>query len=130
ILAMSGYDANQSISMIEDVLHLAAAGSMEMGDAAGFISGALKGFNDETKDSRYYADLMAKGATLANTSVSQLGEAMASGAAGAAAVILYEIQYLLLASRIKTCGGLVKHEHLGLHGHDSGNRGASLFAAG
>lgn len=85
ILAMSGFDANQSIGMIEDVLHLAAAGSMEMGSAAGYISGAMKGFADETKDSGYYADLMAKGATLANTSVSQLGEAMSSGAAGAAA---------------------------------------------
>ena len=71
--------------MIEDVLHLAAAGSMDMASAAGYISGAMKGFNDETKDSVYYADLMAKGATLANTSVSQLGEAMASGASGAAA---------------------------------------------
>lgn len=84
ILAMSGFDAEQSIGMIEDVLHLAAAGSMEMGSAAGYISGAMKGFADETKDSGYYADLMAKGATLANTSVSQLGEAMSAGAAGAA----------------------------------------------
>lgn len=85
ILAMSGYNAEQSMSMIEDVLHLAAAGSMDMASAAGFLSGAMKGFNDEAKDSGYYADLMAKGATLANTSVSQLGEAMSSGAAGAAA---------------------------------------------
>ena len=85
ILAMSGFDAAQSMEMIEDVLHLAAAGSMNMASAAGYISGAMKGFNDETKNSVYYADLMAKGATLANTSVSQLGEAMASGASGAAA---------------------------------------------
>lgn len=85
ILAMSGYSATDSISMIEDVLHLAAAGSMDMASAAGFISGAMKGFNDESKSSAYYANLMAKGATLANTSVTQLGEAMSSGAAGAAA---------------------------------------------
>lgn len=85
ILAMSGFNAEQSMAMLEDVLHLAAAGSMDMASAAGFISGAMKGFNDATKDSGYYADLMAKGATLANTSVSQLGDAMSSGAAGAAA---------------------------------------------
>ena len=85
ILAMSGYDANDSIAMIEDVLHLAAAGSMDMASAAGYVSGTMKGFNDETKDSGYYADLMAKGATLANTSVSQLGEAMADGSATASA---------------------------------------------
>lgn len=85
ILAMSGYDATSSMEMIEDVLHLAAAGSMDMASAAGYVSGAMKGFNDATKDSGYYADLMAKGATLANTSVAELGEAMSSGAAGAAA---------------------------------------------
>lgn len=85
ILAMSGFDATESIGMIEDVLHLSAAGAMDMASAAGYISGAMKGFADDTKDAQYYADLMAKGATLANTSVAQLGEAMSSGAAGAAA---------------------------------------------
>ena len=85
ILAMSGYSANDSIAMIEDVLHLSAAGAMDMASAAGYVAGTMKGFADETKTSGYYADLMAKGATLANTSVQQLGEAMSSGAAGAAA---------------------------------------------
>lgn len=85
ILAMSGFDAEHSIAMVEDVLHLAAAGGMDMASAAGYISGTMKGFADETKTSGFYADLMAKGATLANTSVSQLGDAMSAGAAGAAA---------------------------------------------
>ena len=85
ILAMSGYDAEQSVSMIEDVLHLAAAGGMDMATAAADISGAMKGFNDATKDSAYYADLMAKGATLANTNVTQLGEALSGAAAQGAA---------------------------------------------
>lgn len=81
ILAMSGYDAEHSMEMLEDVLHLAAAGGMEMSEAAGDISGAMKGFGDASKDSAYYADLMAKGATLANTSVSQLGQALSDGSA-------------------------------------------------
>lgn len=85
ILAMSGFSAQDSISMIEEVLHLAAAGSMDMASAAGYVSGALKGFGASSKDAGKYADLMAKGATLANTSVAQLGEAMSSGAAGASA---------------------------------------------
>lgn len=84
ILAMSGFDSTQSIDMLEDVLHLAAAGGIDMANSAGYISGAMKGFNDETKTSADYADLMAKGATLANTSVEQLGEAISSGAASAA----------------------------------------------
>jgi TP901 family phage tail tape measure protein len=85
ILAMSGYDAEQSMAMVEDVLHLAAAGSMDMASAASYVSGSMKGFNDATKDSQYYADLMARGATLANTSVQELGEAMQDGAATSAA---------------------------------------------
>lgn len=85
ILAMSGYDAEKSVSMIEDVLHLAAAGGMDMATAAKDISGAMKGFQDSTKDSAYYADLMAKGATLANTNVTQLGEALSGAAAQGAA---------------------------------------------
>lgn len=83
ILAMSGYDAEESMSMIEDVLHLAGAGAMDMGDAAAYVSGSMKGFNDRTKTSGYYANLMAKGATLANTNVKQLGEALSTSAAGA-----------------------------------------------
>ena len=84
ILAMSGFDATSSMNMIEDVLHLAAAGGMEMAESADYIAGSMKGFNDSTKDSAYYADLMAKGATLANTSVAELGQAMSGGAATAA----------------------------------------------
>lgn len=85
ILVMSGYDAYDSVDMIEDVLHLAAAGAMDMGSAAGFVSGAMKGFNDSTKDSAYYTDLFAKGATLANTSVPQLSEAISDASSVASA---------------------------------------------
>lgn len=81
ILAMSGYDAERSVEMIGDVLHLAAAGSMDMATSAKDISGAMKGFGDASKSSAYYADLMAKGATLANTNVTQLGEALSGAAA-------------------------------------------------
>lgn len=84
ILAMSGYSAEESCAMIKDVLDLAAAGSLGLADAAKYTSGAIKGFADDTKDAQCYADLMAKGATLANTSVGQLGEALSSGAATAA----------------------------------------------
>jgi TP901 family phage tail tape measure protein len=84
ILAMSGYSAEDSCAMIKDVLDLAAAGSLGLADAAKYTSGAVKGFADDTKDAQYYTDLMAKGATLANTSVGELGEALSSGAATAA----------------------------------------------
>lgn len=84
ILKMSGFETNEALGMIEDVLHLAAAGSMSLAEAADYVGGSMKGFNDSTKDAQYYADLMAKGATLANTSVTELGQAMADGSATAA----------------------------------------------
>lgn len=96
ILAMSGYKAEESVDMIGDVLHLAAAGGMDMATAAADISGAMKGFNDETKNSAYYADLMAKGATLANTNVTQLGEAL-SGAAAQGAAYKQDAESMTLA---------------------------------
>lgn len=84
ILAMSGYSAEEACSMLDDVLNLAASGSLTLAESAKFTSGAIKGFADDTKDAQYYADIMAKGATLANTNVRDLGEALSGGAATAA----------------------------------------------
>ena len=84
ILAMSGYSAEQSCEMIGDVLNLAAAGGLSLAEAASYTSGAVKGFADASKDAQYYTDLMAKGATLANTDVKALGEALSGGSATAA----------------------------------------------
>ena len=88
ILAMSGYNADQSIAMIDSTLSLAAAGGLELSRSAQFIAGAMKGFAEETakfngeaEASTYYADIIAKGATMAATNVDQLGEAMQSAAA-------------------------------------------------
>lgn len=83
ILAMAGLDAAQIGDSLGTVLDLAAAGNIEMGDAASYVAGAVKGFGDEMKNSSKYADLMAKGATLANTDVALLGEAVSYGAATA-----------------------------------------------
>ncbi|MDE5583119.1 MAG: phage tail tape measure protein [Ruminococcus sp.] len=67
ILAMSGYSAEESIGMIENVLHLAEAGN----------------FADVTEASAYYSDMIAKGATLAATDVTQLGTALSQASASA-----------------------------------------------
>lgn len=85
ILAMSGLTAEQQMAAIPDVLNLAAAGSIEMSDAASYAVGAIKGFGDEFSNTQYYTDLMAKGATLAATDVKGLGEALSSSSSTAAA---------------------------------------------
>lgn len=83
ILAMSGLDAKEQISTIEPVLNLASAGSLSLESAASYATGAIKGFGDSCENAQYYTDLMAKGATLANTDVNGLGEALSDSAATA-----------------------------------------------
>ena len=84
ILAMAGLNADEQISGLPTVLDLAAAGGMSMAQAAGYVTTVVKGFSDSMDNATYYADLMAKGATMANTNVSQLGEALATTGATAA----------------------------------------------
>ncbi len=83
ILAMSGLDAKEQIAALPQVMNLAAAGALELDSSASYVTGTVKGFRDEMGNAQIYADLMAKGATLANTSVSGLGEAMSRSAANA-----------------------------------------------
>lgn len=83
ILAMSGLSAKEQIAALPDVMNLAAAGTLALYSSAAYVTGTVKGFRDEMGNAQKYADLMAKGATLANTSVSGLGEAMSRSAANA-----------------------------------------------
>lgn len=83
ILAMSGLDAEQQLGSIEPVLNLAAAGALSLDSAAAYATGAMKGFGLEVEDVTHITNLMAKGATLANTDVNGLGEALSGAAAGA-----------------------------------------------
>jgi len=90
VLAMAGYDAETSIALIEPVLRTAEAGGLAIADAASYVAGSMKGFTNEagnfanaTEQATYYADIMAKGATMANTNVQALGEAMSDAASTA-----------------------------------------------
>lgn len=83
ILAQAGLSADEQISGIGTVLNLASAGTMSLEESASYTAGAVKGFGDSMGNASYYADLMAKGATLANTNVRGLGEAFSGSAATA-----------------------------------------------
>lgn len=83
ILAQAGLSADEQISGIGTVLNLASAGAMSLEESASYTAGAVKGFSDSMSNASYYADLMAKGATLANTDVRGLGEAFSGSAATA-----------------------------------------------
>jgi TP901 family phage tail tape measure protein len=83
ILAQAGLSADEQISGIGTVLNFASAGAMSLKESASYTAGAVKGFGDSMSNASYYADLMAKGATLANTDVRGLGEAFSGSAATA-----------------------------------------------
>lgn len=90
ILAMSGLNATEQTAVIGDVLNLATAGSLSLADAASYTTGTIKGFGQSMTDTvngvkvaQYYTDLMAKGATLANTNVQGLGQALSATSATA-----------------------------------------------
>ena len=83
ILAQSGLNAQDQMAAMPTVLNLAAAGGMDLANSASYVTGAVKGFGGSMDEAQKYADLMAKGATLANTDVQGLGEALSGAAATA-----------------------------------------------
>lgn len=83
VLAMSGLDAKEQIAAMAPILDLAAAGSYSLDSAASQVVGTIKGYGDSFDNAQKYADMFAKGATLAATDVNMLGVAMSSSAATA-----------------------------------------------
>lgn len=83
ILAQSGLSAEQQIATLPNVLNLASAGALDLNTAAKYITGSVKGFGDSMENAAMYTDLMAKGASLANTDTNMLGAAFSGAAANA-----------------------------------------------
>lgn len=76
ILAQAGLNANQIAKALRPTLDLAAAGNLSLDQSAQYVTASVSGFNDSMKHSSKYADLIAKGATMAKTDVSALGTAL------------------------------------------------------
>ena len=75
-LALAGYDTEKQIAALPTVLNLAAAGSMDLAYASDLVTDSMSVLGLEVQDLESYSDKMAKTASSANTSVSQLGEAV------------------------------------------------------
>lgn len=75
-LGKAGFTAKENIETIPAVLSLASAGSLGLAEAAGIVSGTLKGFGIDTKESGRVADVLAKAASSAKTTVGQMGFAL------------------------------------------------------
>jgi len=75
-LGVAGFTARQNIETIPSILSLASAGSLELAQAAGIVSGTLKGFGIDTKETIRVADVLALAASSAKTTVSEMGQAL------------------------------------------------------
>lgn len=74
-LAMAGLMATDVLVAQKHALNLAAAGNLELGEAADIASNAMSAFGLEADQVERIANVMAKTASTTNTNVSQLGEA-------------------------------------------------------
>lgn len=75
-MALAGYDADTSISMLPNVLSLAAAGSIDLAYASDMITDSQTALGLTLEDTNTLVDQMAKTSSKSNTNVQQLGEAI------------------------------------------------------
>ncbi len=79
-LAKNGLNVNEILDAIEPALNLAAAGNIELKEAADLATNSMSGFGLEAKDLTRIVDVYAGTAANANTDVRQLAEAMSFAA--------------------------------------------------
>ena len=74
-MALAGYDTQESMDMLPNVLSLAAAGNMDLARASDMVTDTQTAFGINSKRTTKLVDEMAKAASTGNTSVEQLGDA-------------------------------------------------------
>lgn len=75
-LGMAGFNTNQIITAMPGMLNLAAAGNLDLAEAADIASNVLSGFRLKQEESARVADVLTLAANSSNTSVQQMGQAM------------------------------------------------------
>lgn len=74
-MALAGYDAQTAMSMLPNVLNLAAAGNFDLARASDMVTDTQTAFGLSLERTSLMVDEMAKAASTGNTSVEQLGDA-------------------------------------------------------
>lgn len=74
-MALAGYDVKDSMTMLPNVLNLAAAGNMDLARASDMVTDTQTAFGLKMEEMPRLVDEMAKAASTGNTSVEQLGDA-------------------------------------------------------
>ena len=103
-MAMAGMDATTSITALPDVLNLAAAGSLELGQSADIVTNVMTGYGMGAEDITRAVDVMSMGFISANTDLSQLGYAFADGGPIAAAAGLQFEETAAILARMGNAG--------------------------
>lgn len=75
-MALAGYDSQTSMSMLPNVLNLAAAGGIELATASDMVTDAQSALGLSLDETTQLVDKMAMASSKSNTSVGQLGEAI------------------------------------------------------
>lgn len=75
-MALAGYDAETAMSMMPNVLNLAAAGDIELARASDMVTDASSALGLSIEETSVMVDQMAKASSKSNTSVAQLGDAI------------------------------------------------------
>lgn len=85
-MALAGYDAETSMSMLPTVLNLASAGAMDLASASDMVTDVSSALGLSIDETSTMVDQMAAAASSSNTSVEQLGSALLTIGATAANV--------------------------------------------
>lgn len=75
LLGMAGFEAHEASEALPGVLNLAAAGGLELGQAADIATNILAGFNLEVNQLNSVNDVLVKTFTSTNSTLVELGEA-------------------------------------------------------
>ena len=74
LLARAGFNTNEIISAMPNLLYMAGAEGMDMARAADIAAGTLRGFGLEASEMSRVANVLAKTSSSTNTSIDTLGE--------------------------------------------------------
>lgn len=74
-LSQAGYDTQQSLSAVDDVVNLAIAANMDLGEATKIVTANLASYKISVDDASRVTDVLAQTASSSNTNVQELGQA-------------------------------------------------------
>lgn len=74
-LAQAGYDTEQSLSAVDDVVNLAIAANIDLGEATKIVTANLASYKIEVDNANRVTDVLAQTASSSNTNVQELGQA-------------------------------------------------------